>query len=1371
MRHPLRLLHGAGGALDLEVEVRSDATVGDLADQLVAAAVAHGIAVDPSWQVGDVAPTVVSRWPADRRASPPPRAAPLRTHGPRAGSTVVLTAQPTPPTPPPRSTTAPVTLVGPAGARRCIDYGEHRVGDTVVAVGERVTVRALGGSTARRCGAPLLGSATLSDGDLLTVAGVPWTVRVHHPLQPPTPGGWTRPQVGRAAPTPSGVPAALSLPTPPERVRIPRFPTLSAAVPLMMAIALWVATGSWLAAGFMVFSVVFVVASGIEARRDARAEDRTLVAEFRVELEDALAAADEADVLQRHLHALEGCSPAELSTFVGLDDRAPAHGMWARWVAGTAPAMTVRLGGCRRPREQPLVVPTTGRRELRRELAEVAAARSRIDDVATLDLRVTGGLVIEGDHEVTTGIARSVVAQLATRCSPDDLAMRVLVGPDRAATWRCVRWLPHIGRRRATWSLVVVDDADPSGPDLATGHVTDHTADRVTGASLGDAAPGDAARGGGTVVLWLVAPGAPHPTGVAASLTVGVDGGRLRVDLPGHPTEVLSGIHLEPLSVDETEPLARRLAGWHPAAAPALCSGGQPDASLQDRVALREVLAAPSLGRDPTMVLERWSGSAGDHLATPIGLDAGGGVVNVDLSRDGPHALIAGTTGAGKSELLRSLLVSAALHHPPDRLHLLLIDYKGGAAFGPLERLPHVVGSVTDLSGGLARRGLVALRAEVRRREQQVADLRTDRWTGPSLWVVVDELATLIAEQPDFVDGLVDVAQRGRSLGIHLVLATQRPTGVVTDAIRANVTLRIALRVADEDDSRDVVDVPTAAHLPREVPGRAIVRLGPKSSTTVQVAHTGAPATEAPAVVVHVWDAAPAQPLAGSAATTTELETAVAVIEDAATRSGVRPPRRPWLDPLPERIELPLADPDAPIGALDIGLVDRPDRQARERLRIDFARDGSLVVLGASGSGTTSAVRALAHAADRDHRCRWHVHVIDAGGAAGDLANVGSVGDVVAAHDTERVLRLLRVIDARIARGAPTPPTLPADGAGQRSVRQLLVVDGLGAFEERYERIDRGEAMELLARIARDGRAAAVHLVVTARRRAEVPPSIAGVSAARLLLRCATVDDAALLGLDDSAVAADLAPGRCHVGGQLGQVAWTTSTDPDIGEAGSGSSVDDTPRTRAPAVPRLPTSVDPSTLHPSPDGPDVVPVGLDGDDLSTVHLDLRHHHAVVAGPPRSGVSTTLRTLVAAHPRARLLVAPGAEELRSAVAWATAAAEHGHTTVVAVDGIAEVVDGPDGEMCAAVLGEVLAAARRVPVRLVLGDEVDALQRSYHEALAVVRRGRTGILLGDDPEAHGAVLHTSLRQRTDLPSAPGRGWLVGPGIARRVQVARS
>jgi S-DNA-T family DNA segregation ATPase FtsK/SpoIIIE len=1339
--HPLRVQRdpaasprgpGADAGLDVVVDATPGATVGDLADELARL----------TGQRGDR--SVVARWPRDRRSSPPARAALLSTHGPPAGATVALVD-------PPRSVeqraSSPVRLVSD-DAELHLDYGSTVVQDVVVEVTGAVTVRAVGASTARVGGRALLGSARLHHGALLRAGSTLWTVHVGGPLQPPITGGWSTPHQSRPPGAEDHEPVTVRLPTPPAAVRAPGFPVLSATVPLLMGVALWIATGSLLAAGFMLFSVVFVVAGGLESRREARAEDRARVAEFRDELDDAQTLLDRLADDQRRRHRAHGWSPAELHDLLTAELVGPQ--VWQRGCAPEhEPGCTVRLGGATRPSDDLVVVPDQGRRALRAELRRLAELRAVVhDDVATLDLSAHGGLVIDAPGERAVAIARAVVLQLATAIGPDHLRIQLATAAERAAAWSALQWLPHTRSSRGR-RLIVIDG------------------DRATTTGLDDEAGADELVAGvAPLVLWVRPPGGIRPAGVHAML-VAHDGGAVLEQTTPSGVQVTELHDLDLLEHDECEPLARRLAALTPATAPSWSGSAGAEHVGQDQlpthVSLGEVAASPDLLGHAGAVVDQWLRCTGPGLATPIGRDGRSGVVNIDLDSDGPHALVAGTTGSGKSELLRTFLVSAALHHPPSRLQLLLVDYKGGAAFGPLTELPHTVGTITDLSGALAPRALSSLRAELRRREQVVAAAGASSWDGPALLVVVDELATLVAEQPDFVDGLVDLAQRGRSLGVHLVLATQRPAGVVTDAIRANVTVRIALRVADPEDSRDIVDTPAAAHLPRRRPGRAIVRVGPGVTSTLQTAYCGDPPETRPPVRAR-WltdagtpdtDAADAVLPAGSPGQASELDTAVATVREAAERIEASPPVRPWLDPLPAHLELSDVPASDRPGVLHLGLVDRPEQQRRSELRLDLARDGGATIVGASGSGRSTALRTIVDAARRARDERWHVDVVDGAGDLRDLAGTGVVGDVIDVHDAERVLRLLRRTDREIRRRRSE--------VGGSWPRLVVAVDGIAAFEDRYERLDRGVAVDLLARIARDGRAVGVHPIITAHRRGEVPVGLAGLLPARIVLRCATADDAALLGLDDHAADPDLAAGRCHVGGHVAQVA--------LPDAGAGVGVGVAAATGHPVVPpvtRLPTRVAIAELSASSVPPWQLAIGLDADTLEPAVLDLAHHHALVAGPPRSGVSTALAAIAAAHGSSRALTLADAVDLPGIVEHALAAAGSGVAQLVVLDELHELLEHPDPAVTGAV-ERLLGVRRDVPLRVVAGGEVDALSRSYHEAMSVLRGTRTGILLGDDPDLHASMWHASPQPRSDLPPAPGRGWLLAPGAAHPVQVA--
>lgn len=1324
MRLHYRVLEGDAHR-DVRLDVSDDATIGD---------VAHAIAT-----TGPTTEPVPLDGPAltlttEAGVGPVPLTSALAIEAaPASGSTIRVTAATTAtPTPPRWSPVGLRRMDGRTGTTR-LPYGSTALGPVRIQVGSTVTVHATGDPGRTEVdGVRVLGASAVDHGSLLRVGTTTFGVHIDGPLRAPCDGPWRH---HRSAPAvvEHHEPVMVDLPTPPGAERLPGFPMLSAVVPLLMGAAMWAATRSVMVAGFTLFSVAFVVASGIEVRREHRRDRRFRERSFRTELAET---AERARSLHRdEIHRACRDLPAgvEVASWVIEDDRR----VWERRPAQPS-LLRVRLGTERTSPVDRVRIPVGGRADLRSELLGIAEGLSEIERPTGVDLGVSG-LGIAGPSDGAAALARSVLAQLVTTLGPDHISIVADVSVDRAACWRWLHWLPHdvvLGASPAPAPA----PASSSGHDHATITIVDRT-DRSTQALSAST----------DHVIVVGGSEADLPDGLGT--TVVVDGSRCTVRRNDGPATPLSP---EGLSIDACEDLARGLAALRPP------GGGS--SAIPDDVTLQDVIADPELLSSDDVIRRTWERSRVDcsTLRAPVGRSAGG-VIHIDLRADGPHGLVAGTTGSGKSELLRTLVVSLALHHPPDRVSFLLVDYKGGATFRSVADLPHVVGVVSDLGPTGARRAITSLRAEIRRREHLVAEADgTDLdclgdSAPPALVVVVDEFATLANELPDVLDELLDVAQRGRSLGIHLLLSTQRPSGVVTDAVRANLSMRVALRVADEDDSRDVVDGPEAAHLPTDAAGRAFLRLGPTERLQLQVADSGA---------AHRHRArASCVPLAGPPAEATELagpvQLDVAVSRCRSAAVGIDPPRRPWVEPLPVRVDAAsLRAPRRP-GGLVIGMLDRPSQQRRATAEFDLGERGGLLVLGAGRSGRTTTLGAVARAAVADRRQPTVVYGIDSGrgleSLIGTIGAGGHLADVVASDDSERVLRLLRSLHpgARDDR----------DGRRDRVRRDRVVVllDGVGNFVEHHEHVNRGEANDLLCRIALDGPSSGVHLVAAARRLAEIPVALANALEGRLLLRCATPDDAASLGVPAELADVELPPGRGVLDGDAIQVTAPPAYAADV---------DPTP-SRTEAIGRLPTWVLLRTL-PSPVGWRI-PVGTAAEDLQTAVLDLSHHHALVIGPPRTGRTTALDTIAAQFARTdppheiRRVRHHDADDAIASLESSLHPPLHGRRLVI-IDDLTDLLDSTDGPVIDAILVQLLAAGTASEVRIVASAEADAVTRCYSDSLRRLRSGRSGVLLRPDPDLHPGLLHTALPRHDELPPAAGRGWIVTPDAALAVQLAR-
>jgi S-DNA-T family DNA segregation ATPase FtsK/SpoIIIE len=751
-----------------------------------------------------------------------------------------------------------------------------------------------------------------------------------------------------------------------------------------------------------------------------------------------------------------------------------------------------------------------------------------------------------------------------------------------------------------------------------------------------------------------------------------------------------------------------------------------------------------------------------------------------------------------------------------------LIDYKGGAAFRDCVSLPHTVGFVTDLDSHLSRRALIALDAELRHREgvlsangaNDLPDLlrRAPEAAMPSMVIVIDEFATLVKEVPEFVDGIINVAQRGRSLGIHLVLATQRPAGAINDNIRANTNLRIALRMNDGEDSTDVIASPAAARLSRAMPGRCYVRTGASELAEVQVAFAGAPArsvaTASSVTVADLIASRGAQPAVGvddPATRRSELEVLVEGCRGAA--DGLAPARRPWIPPLPEEICLsaPGSVGDGDLGSCGggaaIGVVDRPEQQRQEPFRIDLAGAGSVLVTGASGSGKTTALRTIAAAlASRWSPRDLHLYAVDF--ATGGLAAVGALphcSAVVTADDLDRAERLVRRLRTMVAErrrrfaasGVSTLEEHRLAHPDEPMARVVVLVDGFGAFRTALEPIELGALVDGLPQLVSDGRSLGIHLVATASQRSELPLALFGTIGQRIILRANDEQEYGMFGLAASVYrGAHLPPGRGFTEDgldvQVAVVGGAGGQEQIVGLAALGAEATAShPGVVAPPLRSLPELVTFGELPPAAAPWDLV-VGVGGADADAVRLDLDRRHLLVVGGRRTGRSSSVAAVAAALARSvpgltTHLCAPRGDEAAALAPWTTVARGRGACIESIIELDLAARDGDDPPMLVAVddvealddyefgdaLDRLVRGGPEHGVHVVVATSTSGAERPMDAVRSLLLEQPALLLAGASEVAE--MMGVRLPRRPAGPPIPGRATLILDGEATTVQCA--
>jgi S-DNA-T family DNA segregation ATPase FtsK/SpoIIIE len=701
----------------------------------------------------------------------------------------------------------------------------------------------------------------------------------------------------------------------------------------------------------------------------------------------------------------------------------------------------------------------------------------------------------------------------------------------------------------------------------------------------------------------------------------------------------------------------------------------------------------------------------------------------------------------------------------------------------------------------------------------------------PRLVLIIDEFASLVAELPDFVTGLVGIAQRGRSLGVHLILATQRPAGVVSADIRANTNLRIALRVTDAAESLDVIDVPDAARIAKSTPGRCYVRSGASAPVAVQSARIGGrrpgsgPGEDGPQVTAVPWRALgrplpPAGPPGPSddATMATDLSVLVDAIAGAARSLGISSQRSPWLPPLPEVVTLGTlpqggVSVDGDVAPVPFGITDVPARQAREPLSVDLANGGHLVVAGAPRSGRSTVLRTIAGSvAASCSPADVHIYGLDCGtGSLLPLAGLPHCGAVVTRDQTDRVERLLATLRAEISRRQQALAARGFAGVAEQRARcadpgeklpwMLLLLDWWEGYVAAYEGYDFGRLIDTMLLILREGPAVGMRAVVTTDRAALIG-QVGTVFQRRLALNLADPDDASYAGLNVRAMPAHQPPGRLmFLGGTQMLEAQVALLDPDPSGTAQVAAIHALAAQarerygrpagaqrpmRVDALPMRTTIAESLALDPGFTRPSALwaLVGSGGDELGPQGIDIGAEGpgVVLAGPPRSGRSTALLTMTTSllsGDTPVLVITPRRSPLRAlsgrpgvlGVLGGDVDASQIQGALSGQDRYVVVVD--DAELLAdslvsPALDEILVSGRDAEHGMILAGSTGDLGRIYSGFVQTALKSRCGVFVALEGPGDGDLFGIRL-PRGAGPGPLGRGLLVRPGATAPIQIA--
>ncbi|MFE0177932.1 type VII secretion protein EccCa [Streptomyces sp. NPDC059002] len=926
-----------------------------------------------------------------------------------------------------------------------------------------------------------------------------------------------------------------------------------------------------------------------------------------------------------------------------------------------------------------------------------------------------GNVSIIGERGDVLRVARTLLVQAAVTHAPDDVAVALSVPGDRLPEWEWAKWLPHVLdaqqgdgpvaarriaadldalarqcaadlRRRASYAAEVRRGlSDRNALRMSDRLLVVNDCHGRTAAELPRPDLAVDLTGMGVTVLHLLEQQVHEPDQISIRITV--DGDQVSVEDLRAPDAPPGHGATDAMSIASAEGLARMLAPLRLSAESA--AEGTP---ISGPVDFPELLGID----DPAALdLEKLWAPRGerDFLRVPIGLDDRHEPVLLDLKESselgmGPHGLCVGATGSGKSELLRTLVLALAATHFPQDLALVLVDYKGGATFAPFTELPHVAGVITNLENqaGLVERVHTSLAGEVKRRQQvlkdagNIADIghyaalretRPDLEALPHLFVVIDEFGELLTAKPDFIDLFLSIGRIGRSIGVHLLLSSQRIESGKLKGLETYLSYRLGLRTFSADESRTVLDTVDAFQLP-PLPGFGYLKVDTSTYERFKAGYVSG-AYRGPAL----RDRADDEPLAWSYPAYNETpdaegaapeepgmrerETGPTVLSTMVEQlcAAAPPVRRIWLPPLPDAITLATAA--GPVQASEhglhlahrdeamrvpLGVLDDPAKQWQEPWILDLTvAGGHTAVIGGPQSGKTTLLRTLALSLALTHTpADVAVYGLDlVGGGLSALSGLPHVGGIAGRADHERAARTVAEVRTQLAlreelfreHGVDSVDQLRRLRAQGRlpelgSTDIVLLIDGFGALRDEFTELD-----DTIADLLKRGSGYGIHIVAGMLRWNDVRIATQSMFGTRVELRLNDPSDSSIDRKLSETLSADT-PGRVLTDAKLfAQVALPRIDNlPDADDL--GPALERAARTLraswhgelAAPVRVLPTALPATDLPSAAAEPSRVPLGVDQDALAPAHLDLfgTDQHLLVLGDNECGKTNLLKLI-------------------------------------------------------------------------------------------------------------------------------------------------